>query len=156
MDWTWARSVELVAVSYLWLVGAVAPAGALATWLVTALVTGSFLDGFLGALAAVGLFILLFAVIAAVGAAVAVPFTQVLGRALRHTRSRLVHVAAHAVLGGVLAAVCMQGLLLAFEDDHLSWQYPLALSVPAGLAAAIGRWRFDETKPRRAAQPALP
>lgn len=145
--WTWATTYKLVLTSYIWLAGAVAPTGAVITCIVIAIRGGVSLDGAASALLFV--FVVVFAVIAAVGAAVALPFTQLLGRALRRTRSRAVRVSAHAVLGGTLAAIGMQVLLLAFEDDHLTWQYPLAVSVPAGIAAAIGRWRLDEAERRR-------
>ncbi|MCM3520335.1 hypothetical protein [Curtobacterium sp. P97] len=147
--WTWATTYKLVLTSYIWLAGAVAPTGAVITCIVIAIRGGVSLDGAASALLFVVVFVVVFAVIAAVGAAVALPFTQLLGRALRCTLSRAVHVSAHAVLGGTLAAIGMQVLLLAFEDDHLTWQYPLAVSVPAGIAAAIGRRRLDEAERRR-------
>jgi hypothetical protein len=147
-QWTWATTRKLVMTSYIWLAGAVAPAGAVIIWLVIASRDGSSLDGLLNALLVAIIFIVVFALIAAVSAVVALPFTQLLGRALQRTRSRSAHVAAHAVLGGILAAIGMQGLLLAFEDDHLTWQYPLAVSVPAGVAAAIGRWQLENAEHR--------
>ncbi len=87
------------------------------------------------------------------GAVLAMPFTFVLGRVLVHGRAhRLTAVVAHAVLAGVLAALGMQVVVALWSGSWtppLSWQ--LLVSVPAGLAAAIGTVRH--TAPVRVAAP---
>ncbi|MBT2501099.1 hypothetical protein [Curtobacterium sp. ISL-83] len=141
-QWTGADTCGLVIKSYLWLVCATAPATALVVWVVDNVRRGTFLESLGGAAGLFVVFIVVFAVVALGGAVVALPFTHVLGRGLQRVRSDLTHALAHAVLAGALAAITMQALLFAFEDDHWSWQYPLLLAVPAGVAAAIARWRF--------------
>lgn len=88
-------------------------------------------------------------VVALGGAVAAMPFTFVLGRLLaRRPANRAVHVAAHALLAGVLAALGMQVVVALWNG---SWApapgYALLVSVPAGLAAAIGTLRH--TAPTR-------
>lgn len=148
--WTFDKTYRLVGTSYLWLTGVVAPATVIIAWLVTSIPSGIFLDSLGGVLFFFVVFVLLFAVIAAVGAAAALPFTHLLARGLRSVRNRYVHTIAHSALAGVLAAVSMQILLLTSEEGSLSWQDPVLLAVPAGVAAAIARWRLDIVRPQAA------
>lgn len=154
--WTGAATCELVAKSYLWLVGVTAPATALLAWLVTSIPSGTFVDSLDSGLWFFVIFLIVFGILALGGAVVALPFTHFLGRGLRRVRSRHTHVLAHAVLAGTLAAISMQIILFVFEDDDWTWQYPLLLAAPAGVAAAIGRWRLDIEKPSPIAGTAKP
>ena len=146
-QWTFDKTFRLVGTSYLWLAGLTAPAMVFTAWLVTSIPSGTFVDSLGSILFFFIFFVVLFAVIAAVGAAASLPFSHLLGRGLRNVHSRYLHTFAHSALAGVLAAVSMQILLLMFEEDTLSWQYPVLLAVPAGAAAAIARWRLDIVKP---------
>jgi len=87
------------------------------------------------------------------GAVLAMPFTVVLGRVLARCRARrLTAVIAHALLAGALAVLGMQVVIALWSGSWtpaLSW--PLLVSVPAALAAAVGTARH--TAPVRAAAP---
>jgi hypothetical protein len=146
-QWTFEKTFRLVGTSYLWLVGVTAPAAAILAWFVISVGAGDFVDGLFSGMWFFMIFVVVFAIIAVGGAGVSLPLTHVLGRALQSQRRRTTHVVAHTVLAGALAAACMQVLLLMFEEDTLSWQYPLLLSVPTGAAAAIATWRFSKAAP---------
>ncbi|WIE80934.1 hypothetical protein [Curtobacterium sp. MCSS17_016] len=155
-QWTLEKTFRLVGTSYLWLIAVTAPSAALIAWLLTSIPTGDFLMNLSSGLWFFILFTVVLAIIAVGGAAVALPFTYALGRMLQGQHRRITHVIAHAALAGSLAAICMQALLLMFEEDTLSWQYPLLLSVPAGAAAALATWRFRHAKPSTATATAEP
>jgi hypothetical protein len=136
-QWTGAETCKLIVKAYLWLVCVTAPA-------TTFIVVG------LRDLGAIILFfpvaVIITAICALGGGVVSIPFTHLLGRALIRVRSRIVHALTHAVLAGALAAACVE--LIAFtQGEDLLWPYSLVASAPAGLAAAIARWRLDIVEP---------
>jgi hypothetical protein len=136
-QWTGAETTELIVKAYLWLVCVTAPA--------TAFIVVGIRD--------IGALILFFpvaviitAICALGGGVVAIPFTHLLGKALTGVRSRLVRALAHSVLAGALAAACIE-LIALMQGEGLLWPYSLVASAPAGVAAAIARWRLDIVKP---------
>ncbi len=83
------------------------------------------------------------------GAVVAAPFTHGLGRLLtRRPLRRGVHVVAHALLAGTLAALGTALLGAWWSGGVPAPVFPLLVSAPAGAAAAIATWRA--TAPVRA------
>ncbi|WP_126890776.1 hypothetical protein [Curtobacterium sp. HSID17257] len=147
--WTAGVAVGLALRSWLWMAFVTTPATTLlgAAWLAAA---SSPPD-----VGSAALTVLLVSVptgvVSLAGAVLAVPFTFVLGRVLVHGRAhRPTAIVAHAVLAGVLAALGMQVVVALWSG---SWTPPpswtLLVSVPAGLAAAIGTARF--TAPIRVA-----
>ncbi|MGW8431289.1 hypothetical protein ACWGJ9_09195 [Curtobacterium citreum] len=144
--WTFEKTFRLVGTSYLWLCAVTAPAAAFIAWLVATIPSGIFLDSLNGALPFAVIFIVIFAVIALVGACVSLPFSYMLSLVMEPVRSRPAHTFAHAILAGILAAVSMQLVFLVAGGTGWSWLYPLLVAAPAGVAAAIARWRLDREK----------
>lgn len=136
-QWTGAETCELIVKAYLWLVCVTAPATAL-------IVIGVQDAGVLPLFFPVA--VVVTAICALGGGVVSIPFIHLLSRSLTRVRSRLVHTLAHAVLAGALAAACIE-LIALLQGEDLIWPYSLVASAPAGIAAAIARWRLDIVKP---------
>lgn len=145
--WSWGDSLRLVSWSLLWF-ALVLPAAVFEGLVLAAVssVPGWTVGdgtwwGDLGSAASWTLFLSAYAVVPAVaGAAVALPLTKVLGSAMRRVRCRAVHVAADAVLAGVLAAVpvaVVPELWVVFVP------LPVAAASAAALARAVDFWRRE-------------
>jgi hypothetical protein len=148
--WGMNESGRLVGRSYLWLAGVTAPIGAVVFSVLAAVSSGGGLGDLDQALWLVIVTVVATAVFALGGAAVALPCTYLLGRALRRVRSRSAHTAAHAALAGLLAVVTTSLVVLWFSGPTslpAVVSFPLGMSVPAGLAAAIATWRFLRPTP---------
>ncbi|PZF57435.1 hypothetical protein DEJ23_08130 [Curtobacterium sp. MCSS17_008] len=140
-SWLWMAFVTTpaaTAVGAAWVAAAKQPAdvgGALLTVLVVSVPTG---------------------IVSLGGAIAATPFTFALGQLLTRCRARrIVHVTAHALLAGVLAALGLQVVIALWAGSWpptVSWA--LFLSVPAGLAAALGTVRHTAPEPATT-EPAL-
>lgn len=145
--WTACDAVELVERSWVWMAFVTTPVT------ITLGVGWSFLaDGGIGrpeGLAALALTAFLLAVVAGLvtvgGGVVALPCTYALGWALaRISARRGVHVVAHALLAGGLAALCVW--VLETYWSHAWAPIPslrLLIAVSAAAAAAIATWRTD-------------
>ncbi|MEV7931838.1 hypothetical protein [Curtobacterium sp. NPDC089185] len=151
--WTAGDAVELVERSWRWMSFVTTPVT------ITVGAGWSFLaDGGIGAPdgpPALALTILLLAVVAGLvtigGAIVALPCTYALGWALTRFAARLgVHVVAHALLAGALAALCVW--LLETYWSHAWAPLPglrLLIALSAAAAAAIATWRTAAVPRRR-------
>jgi hypothetical protein len=136
-QWTGAETCQLVITSSLWLVCVTAPA-------TTFIVVGVQQVGALPLFVPASLVIT--AVCALGGGLIAIPFTHVLGRLLIWVRGRLTPAVAHALLAGALATVCVEVIVLVQGEDPI-WPLSLVASAPAGIAAAIARWRLGVVEP---------
>ncbi len=158
--WTLWDAVRTVERSWRWMAFVTAPLAITATSLWDALVEGVLTTP--DDIAAVALSSLVLAVatglVAVGGGVLAVPCTNALGRALsRFALRRGVHVVAHAVLAGTLAALATQALLVWW---HVLWAPPPLgpplVAVAAGSAAAVATWRSTAPRRRRTATVARP
>jgi hypothetical protein len=152
--WGVEETGRLVGRSYVWLAFVVGPIGTVAASLYESVSSGDGLSRISEAVWFVTVFVVGIGGFALAGAVVALPFTYLLGRALRRVRSRGAHTAAHAALAGLLALVTSSLVVLWFSGPAslpAVVAFPLSMSVAAGLAAAIATWRF--LRPRPASEP---
>jgi hypothetical protein len=148
--WGVEETGRLVGRSYVWLAFVVGPIGTVAASLYESVSSGDGLSRLSEAVWFVTVFVVGIGGFALAGAVVALPFTYLLGRALRRVRSRGAHTAAHAALAGLLALVTSSLVVLWFSGPAslpAVVAFPLSMSVAAGLAAAIATWRFLRPMP---------
>lgn len=138
--WTWSDSRWLEVRAFGWMLGVTLPA----TVLITLVGAGAFSGWDVGtaygswwvAIGGTVMWVVMVDVVAFLptmaAALVALPFTMLLGRAMRPVRSRVLHVAATSALAGILAA-----LPLVVLPDWLIVLGPV--SVAAGAAGALAR-----------------
>ncbi|MFJ3385083.1 MULTISPECIES: hypothetical protein [unclassified Curtobacterium] len=138
--WSWSDSRWLEVRAFGWMLGVTLPAtvliGLVWTGTSSGWDVGTVYGSWWGAIGGTLMWVVMVDVVAflpTIGAAlVALPFTMLLGRAMRPVRSRVLHVAATSALAGVLAALP----LVAFPD----WLVVLGpVSVAAGAAGALAR-----------------
>ncbi|WP_144764017.1 hypothetical protein [Curtobacterium sp. 9128] len=152
-SWTFAETCRLVVSSYLWMAAVTTPATGVAWYGITllgAVRAGNGADAFAVLGNAVVLWVAIVVVVAGLvtmgGAVVALPFTHVAGLALQQSGSRAVHVTTHALLAGVLGALTATVIALVWAGAP-TIDFPIAVSVAAGAAAAIARAR--QLRPER-------
>ncbi|GAA1494358.1 hypothetical protein [Curtobacterium herbarum] len=137
--WGMGDTGRLIANSYLWMVGVTTPVSGVVITAFVAIMSGTMPD-LMSFVWFSGLFLVATLFLALAGAVLSVPFTYLLGRALRRVPARAVHSAAHSVLAGLLAAGAAS-LAAAMWLHTAVPPLSILIAVAAGAAAAIATWR---------------